>query len=309
MCRVILVALMAVSAFAVSQAEVINVEFKFTPFTGDPAHEDVVTTVPGTARVYLNNVLYAEQEVDEREIPVMFEEREVAPSVWLPVESCGPALRKGKNAVRIEFEPADPESGYRAQLRWASVMSESTEEKEAGRYSATNQSGEGTEEKEATGTVVFEREFQADFAADLAWHHYPAVTALDEADRKALAGLVAARVEAFQPDFSDFYRLLEGNDQVALDEMKESKCLERAYAAGARVACPPEDKLEILITGNPEVIIRARDGDLYFPADISALERISDEEVQRCLWMAFSVVYPSRLVVVRSPHGAWEVAY
>ena len=96
---------------------VVNVEFKFTPFLGNPAEQDHVQAVPGKARVFLNNALLAEQIVNKGEVAVLFEAREIAASVWLPVASVGPALRKGKNKIRIEFEPADSKLKYRAQLR------------------------------------------------------------------------------------------------------------------------------------------------------------------------------------------------
>ena len=191
--KIIIAGVLALSFSTAAAAEVVNVEFKFTPFVGDPAKEDKVTTVAGTARVFLNGVPYAEQEVGAGEVPVMFDEREIAASVWVPTASCGPALRQGKNTIRIEFEPADAKAAYRAQLRWAYVMSESTEEGDDGRYAATNQAGEGVEEKEAKGNVIFEREFQADFAADLPWHHYPAVTPSTMRTSKALGALVAER--------------------------------------------------------------------------------------------------------------------
>jgi hypothetical protein len=305
----IMAGLAALSLTTASGAEVINVEFKFTPFTGDPVNEDMVKTVPGMARISLNGVPYTEQEVREEEVPVMFDEREIAPSLWLPAQSCGPALRKGKNTIRIDFEPANPKAPYRAQLRWACVMSESTEEGGEGTYSSTNQSGEGVIDKEATGSLSMEREFEADFAADMPWHHAPPVTSLDAGDRAALLALVASRVDAFQPDFARFYALLEGNANIHLADLKESKCLDAAYEAGIRVAAPPEDGIELVTTGNPEVIVRAKEGMLFFPADMAAFERITDPEVQMCVGVALAAAYPQRLAVVRTPSGAWEVVY
>jgi hypothetical protein len=299
--------LMAVAA--ASAAEVINVEFKFTPFVGDPVKNETVQTVAGTAKIFLNGVPYAEQEVGESEAPVLFEEREIGAAVWLPAESCGPALRRGRNVLRLEFAPADPKAAYKAQLRWASVMDEAAETSEGGTFSSTNQAGEGVEEKEATGAIAFEREFQADFAADLPWHHYPPVASLDDADRKALAGIVTRRVAAFQPDFAEFYRLLEGRQDLDLAAARNARCLETAWAVGARIAAPAEDAIELLATGGPEVVIRAREGMLFFPADMSAFERITDEEVQMCVGMLLAAAYPPRLVVVRSPEGSWEIVY
>ncbi len=307
--KIFVAGLAALSCAAAATAEVVNVEFEFTPYVGDPAVEDMVRTVSGTASVFLNGVLYAEQEVGEEELPVMFDERQIAPAVWLPTESCGPALRKGRNTIRVEFTPADGKATYHAQLRWASVTDESTEESAEGSYSATNQVDNGFEEKEAAGPVTFERAFQADFAADQPWHHYPAVTSLDETDRQALAALVAERVGAFLPDFAGLYAILEANEEVEVAEVREAKCLDQAYAAGVRIASVPAEEMEFVTTGNPEVLIRARGESLFFPADVTAFERIEDEDMQMCAGFALSVVYPPRLVAVRSPSGAWLIAY
>jgi hypothetical protein len=41
--------------------------------------------------------------------------------------------------------------------------------------------------------------------------------------------------------------------------------------------------------------------------DQKAFEKIKGDDKQMCAGMTLSVVYPSRLVVVRSPGGTWEV--
>jgi hypothetical protein len=295
---------------SMATAKIINVEFKFTPFVGDPAKAKTVETVPGKASVYVNNVLIAEKEVGKQEVPVLFEEREIAPSVWLPVHTLGPVLRKGKNSIRIEFEPADPKTQYRAQFRWASVTDQAaTSEDSAGRIRETNQTGEGVDDRKAAGRVVFEREFDADFAADLSWHHYPAVKSLSDDDRKALARIVKERADSFKPDFAAAYKMLEGNRNINLPGIKKIKCLNKGYAAGVRVGSQPLDQLDFVTTGNPEVVIRSKTGALFFPLDPNALDRIKDDQVQMCIMMVFSALYPPRLIVVRSASGRWEVAY
>src|SRR4249919_223832 len=134
-------------------AGVLNVEFKFTPYTGDLQQEHV-HSVAGKARIYLNNALVAEQDVRADEVPVMFDEREVAPSVWMPAASMGPALRKGHNLLRIEFEPADPKAGYKGQLSWATVNDKAVETDNAdGSHTSSNQSGEGKEDRPAKGKL------------------------------------------------------------------------------------------------------------------------------------------------------------
>jgi hypothetical protein len=294
---------------SVASAEVVNVEFKFTPYVGDPAKSDQVETVPGNARVFINNVLLAEQEVRKDNVPVLFDEREISPSVWVPATSLGGALRKGKNTIRIEFVPSDAGKPYNAQLRWVSVMDQSTEKSEDGHYKSTNQSGEGHEDKKALGKVMFQREFVADFAVDLPWHHYPPVTSLSDEDKRSLALLVKKRAEAFKPGFADIYALLGKDPHVKLDELKKAKCLDQAYAAGIRVAAPAVNQLAFAMTGNPEVVVNRKDGAALYPFDEKSFERIKGDEAQMCAAMALSMAFPPRLVVVRSPSGTWEVAY
>lgn len=294
---------------SVAAAEVVNVEFKFTPYVGDPAKSDQVETVPGNARVFINNVLIAEKEVSKDKVPVLFDEREIAPSVWVPASSLGAALRKGKNSIRIEFVPTDANKPYNAQLRWLSVMDQSTEKSEGGHFEATNQSGEGHEDKKATGKVVVQREFVADFAADLPWHHYPPVTSLSDEDKRSLSLLVKKRAEAFKPGFADIYKLLPKDRSLDINEIKKGKCLDQAYAAGIRVAAPARDQLDFTITGNQEVVISLKDGAALYPFDEKSFERIKDYDAMMCATIVLSMAFPPRLVVVRSPSGAWEVAY
>lgn len=290
-------------------AKVINVEFKFTPFVGDPAKADQVDTVAGQAAVFINNLPIAEQPVGAQEVPVLFDDREIAASVWVPVESLGPVLRKGKNTFRIEFVPTDAKASYRAQLRWASVTDQERKEDEDGSHKATNQSDEGVEDKQATGKVVFEREFVADFAADLPWHHYPPVTALSDEDKQQLKTLVKARADAFKPDFSGVYKLLKGNQKVDPSKVKAAKCLDKAYAAGVRIAAAPVEQIDFATTGGAGVVVRSKAGPLYAPTDPSTFEKIKGDEAQMCVAMALFGVYPPQLAVVRAPSGAWEVAY
>ena len=294
---------------SLASAAVLNVEFKFTPYTGD-LKEDHVQTVPGKAQVFINNVQITEQEVRKETVPVLFDEREVAPSIWVPVQSLGPVLRKGKNSIRIDFQPSNVKAPYHAQLSWASVMDQSTEEEtSSGTIKSTNQSGEGMDAKQATGKVVFERDFVADFAADLPWHHYPPITALSDADKHQLAELVTARAGPFKPGFADIYRSLEGKEEIRVAEIKKAKCLDKAYAAGIRVAAPTFEELDFAVTGSPEVLVQRKGGALYDLGGSKAFERIKDGETQMCAAVALSIAYPPHLAFVRTPAGAWEVVY
>ncbi len=164
------------------QARVLGVEFNFTPFVGDLA-KDKVETVAGKAVVFINNVPVAQQDIAKQSVPVIFDNREVGSSIWITAQSMGPALRRGKNKLRIEFQPASASQAYAMQLRWAFVTDQvKRSETGPGQGSATNQANEGADNRKGlTGKLVVEREFDADFPADLPWHRYPPVTALTDA--------------------------------------------------------------------------------------------------------------------------------
>ncbi len=292
-----------------ARAAVINVEFKFTPFVGDPAKAEKVKAVPGKATIFINNLPFVEEEVREDELPVLFEEHEVSPSLWIPMSSVGPVVRKGKNKLRIEFTPNDTTRTYRAQLRWASVTDTTTEEVEPGAGRSTNQADEGVDDrKDLKGKVVFEREFTADFALDLPWHHYPPVTSLSDEDKQKIAALLKSRAEWFQPDFAGLYTALEENESLKVDDVRKAQCLEAVYKAGVRVTAPPAGELNFTTTGGPEVVVTRKTGTL-FGLDEKTFEPIKDEETQMCAGLALSMIYPGKLMAVRKPDGAWEIVY
>lgn len=306
--RKILPALLLLCPFAwtvPAAAKIVNVEFKFTPYTGD-AKADTVRSVAGMATISMNGVFVAQQAIEQGDVPVVGEPREIAPTVWIPVEALGSMLRKGKNTLRIEFEPTVTTRPYTAQLRWASVTDEVQEGGARGGGRATNQVDQGQEEKEATGRIVMERAFVADFAKAQPWHAYPPVVSIGPADEKKLASLVAERPEWFEPDFAKMYALIASNERLDVDEVKKARCLDAAYEAGVRLRAAPESQLEFSTTGGPEVVVRRRDGQLY-ETERAAFERIAGgEETQMCAGMALSIVYPARLVAVRRPDGSWE---
>jgi hypothetical protein len=294
---------------SVAAAEVVNMEFKFTPYVGDPIKSDKVETVAGNAKVFINNVLFAEQEVREDKVPVMFEEREIAASVWIVAKSLGPVLRKGKNSLRIQFDPTNVDKQYNARLYWVSVTDQVTEKNEGGKYQATNQANEGREDKKTKGSVVLQKEFVVDFATDLPWHHYPAVTAISDEDKKSMTLLVEKRSKAFKPQFAEIYKILATKPELKLDELKKTKCLDKAYAAGIRFEAPIQNQLDFTMTGNPEVVISRKGSAPLYSFDEKSFLRIKNEDMQMCAAMALWVAFPPRLVVVKSPSGVWEIVY
>lgn len=288
-----------------ARAAVLSVEFKFTPFVGDPARDEKVTTVPGNAAIFLNNVPFSEQELKAEELPVAAEDHAVSPALGIPASSVGPVVRKGKNKIRLEFTPNDLAGTYRAELRW-NVITDDPAEGEAPGGGSTN---DGVDDrKEVQGKVIFEREFTADFALDLPWHHYPAVTSMTEEDKQKIAALLKTRADWFQGNFAELYKALEDNESLKVDDVRKARCLETAYEAGVRVTAPQAGELDFATTNGPEVAVRKKAGTL-FGLDDKTFAAIKDEQIQMCAGMALSVVYPGRLVVVRRPDGAWEVVY
>ena len=301
-----LVFLGAILAPSLAVAGVLNVEFKFTPYTGD-LKQDHVRSVAGKARVFLNNALVAEQEVRADTVPVLFDDREIAPSVWVPAASMGPALRKGHNRLRIEFQPTNPKASYKGQLSWASVNDQAVETDNAdGSHTSSNQSGEGKEDKPATGKLVLERDFEADFATDRPWHHYPAVTALSDADKALLTAAVRERGTSFKPGFEPVYAQLAKSPEVQVAEIRKLKCLDAAYAAGIRVSPAAEMAFDL---GGPEVIVHGRDGPLFDFGDKSAFDKIKGDDLQMCAGVVLSMAYPPRMAFARAPSGKWEFVY
>jgi len=305
--RFLLAALLLLAS--VAHAAVLNVEFHFAPFTGD-LKKSTVQTVPGKASVYVNNVLIAEQPVERESVPVLFDAREIAAPIWITGQSLGPALRKGRNKVRIEFEPTDAKASYMTQLRWNEVTDQVTRGTSAsGASTATNQGASSTDNKAASGRAGIEREFAADFATDLPWHHYPAVSALSDDDKKKLAALIRARMDVYKPNFDAAYKALQGVKGIDLAEVRKNTVLDAAYAAGVRYVEVAPGELEFQTTGNPEVVVKSRKGELYPVADAKTFDKIKGNELQMCAGIVLSILFPQRLVVVRNPAGEWQVAY
>jgi hypothetical protein len=259
-------------------------------------------------RIFLNDVPLAEQELRKDTVSVLFDDREIGPAVWAPMRSAGPGVRKGTNTIRIEFEPSDGAAPYQAQLSWASVLDTVKEVSEPGHSSGTNQDAEGVDNRKATGKIVFTREFTADFAKDLPWHHFPPVTALSEEDTKRLTSLLRDRVGWFKPDFAALYKALAGREGIDVSAVRKAKCLDAAYKAGVRVTAPTADQLDLVTTGHPEVVVKRKSGEL-FALDPKAFEHIKGDQMQMCAGVTLTVLYPPRLIVVRMPNGSWEAVY
>ena len=290
-----------------AMAAVINFEVQFTPFVGDVAKSHV-DTVPGKAMVFLNNVPIAEQEVKKDRVPVLFDNREIAASVWVPVKSLGAMVRKGKNTLRIEFIPTDMKASYQSRLQWNEVTDQVTRKDSGNTSTSTNRGGSGMETKKAQGKTVVEKEFAGDFATELPWHKYPPVNALNDDDKQKLSALVKDHAEAFKPKFDAVYKILASKPEVHLAEIRKMGCLDKAYAAGVRVPVPAAAELEFSTTGSAVVVVARKGGGLY-PFDRKSFAKLKGEEMQMCAGIVLTMTYPPRLVVAKAPDGRWEVVY
>jgi len=290
-----------------SMAAVINYEIQFTPFVGDLAKSEV-QTVPGKATVYLNNIPLAEQDVEKKTVPVLFDNREIGAAVWVPAKSFGTLVRKGKNTVRIEFVPSDAKAQYQARLQWNEVTDQIREQRGGGASSATNRGGEGMETKKAQGKVVLVNYFTGDFAAEQPWHKYPAVSALSDADRQALETLLKDRAEAFKPNFDAVYKILATKPELQVAEIRKIGCLPKAHAAGVRVVAPAAADLVFTTTGSSAVVVERKGGWLY-PFDKKSFAKIKGEQIQMCAGFVLSAAYPPRMIVAKTPDGRWEVVF
>lgn len=293
-------------AAPLAPAAIINVEFKFTPFIGNPATDDHVTSVAGHAQVFLNGVPYGpEQEVKEDQVMVL-EDHEVSPTIWLPISSAGALVRKGKNKFRVEFTPNDLTKSYHAQLRWNAVTDQVTDDFAGSSGKSTNQTDAGMDDRpNVKDKVVFEHDFTADFARDLPWHHYPAVTSLTDEDKAKIVALLKKRADWFQPNFAGVYKAIEDNESFKAEDVRKAHCLEEAYKSGVRIPAPTAGDLDFLTTGGPEVVV-SRKGTSLFGLDEKSLAAIKDEEAQICAGMVLATVYPQRMGFVRQPDGNWE---
>jgi len=283
-----------------AMAAVINFEVQFTPFVGDIAKSHV-DTVPGKAYVFLNNVPIAEQDVKKDKVPVIFDNREIPASVWVPAKSLGGMVRKGKNTLRIEFVPTDMKAAYQSRLQWNEV----TDQVRSSEGRSTNRGGEGMETKKSQGKVVLERDFTGDFATEQPWHKYPAVSALNDEDRQKLAAFVKDRAEAFRPNFDAIYKILAEKPELNVKEIRKIGCLEKAHAAGVRVPVPAAAELEFTTTGSAAVVIARKSGSLY-PFERKSFASLKGEDMQMCAGFTLSNVYPPKLVVTKTPDGRWE---
>jgi hypothetical protein len=81
----------------------------------------------------------------------------------------------------------------------------------------------------------------------------------------------------------------------------------RLLSDGSRhFPAPPADQLEFLTPGGPEVVVQRKDGTPLYMPDEAAFAKIKGDEKQMCASVALMVAFPPRLVVVKTPEGAWQ---
>ncbi len=102
------------------------------------------------------------------------------------------------------------------------------------------------------------------------------------------------------------YKFIDADARFYGAELRKLKCVEKAYAAGLLVQGPATGQLDILLSGNQEVVLRAKSGPLYNPVDESIFGRIKDQSIMRCMIPVMEVLFPERIIAVKNPSGVWE---
>ena len=137
----------------------------------------------------------------------------------------------------------------------------------------------------------------------------PRVSNLTDDDEAQLTALVQARVDAFKPDFSAIYKVVQqAKPDARIADIRKAKCLDAAYAAGVRMTAPTGDQLQFVTTGQPEVIIQRTSGEL-FATDPKAFAKLKGDEAKMCAGMTLGMAFPARLIVVKGPDGTWSAPF
>lgn len=292
---------------AVAHAAVSGLEFSFSPYLGNPDQNDAIMLVGGEARIYVNGLPHIEVEVRERKHVMNSAGRDITPAaVIIDVASFGTLLRKGRNTLRVDFFPADYKRAYTVELRWTPVGDATTGPRAAKGAAARGPVEPSRERINARSAVRIEREFDADFATGRAWHQYPAVTALSDADREQIRALLVQRLHALQPGFGVFYAWLARNNFVVA-EIRKDRVPEKIQAAGLLVRMADTGRLEFLIGPGAGVMVKPPLKEpLYWPENPSVLSRISDAAAQEFARSILPRLFPTRLMVARNADGVWE---
>ncbi|MCB9663232.1 MAG: hypothetical protein H6732_03900 [Alphaproteobacteria bacterium] len=296
-----LVALLLLLLSPLAHAGTVGFELSFAPFRG-ALGDDEVTAVPGTATVWFNGILVAEEEVEAEPLMVLFDAREVSPAVWVTAGSNARLLRPGANTWKVSFVPDEADAPYAAQIRWSAIGDEvRTTETEDG-ITSTNVVASGRADREAPGTTVFEGTFEADWVRRQDWHDWPAVTEVTPEDRTRIAALLAERAHWFAPPFENLHTLLKRTDGIDARRIRRAMCLDAAWLAGLRITAVDPDQLDPELTGTPIVVLRGRP----WEADPTKLDKLRSDEKAFCAAVALSVAYAVPTRVVRAPDGSWS---
>jgi hypothetical protein len=217
-------------------AAVINFEVQFTPFTGDIAKSEV-QTVAGKASVFLNNVPIAEQDVEKKSVPVLFDNREIAPAVWVPVKSLGGLVRKGKNTLQIEFVPSDANAAYQSRLQWNEVNDHGpgAAQRRIGHFDEPRRRRNGDEEEPGQGRL---RKGIRRRLRDRAAVAQVPVGRLAQRRRQAEArALVKERADAFKPKFEAIYQILGSKPEIQVAEIRKIDASRRRTRPACACRC------------------------------------------------------------------------
>ncbi|MFN5221629.1 MAG: hypothetical protein ACK5FE_12105 [Cyanobacteriota bacterium] len=299
-----------VSGSSPALAEVLNLEFGFTAFRGDPATADRVPTVAGKAELEINGLPLLEKELEADQAMVLFAERRLSPGLWLPMESFRRLLRRQGNSLVLRFTPRQVGAPYSAQLSWNSVEDSVSQRRQVEgnrvRLEATNETDRGSERRDSRGPVEFRRSFDAPFADEQPWQSQPPIQTIQPADRSAILALVRARRDLYAADMTAAYRLLEGFPGLDAAVLRQQGCLEQAWRQGVRVKPLQGESLQLLPTGGPVVVVRPGRGEL-FPLQVppGMVDRLSLEQTL-CVSGALVGLLPPWMGFVQDGQGGWR---
>ncbi len=299
-------------------ANTVNGEITFTPYRGDLGQAKERPTLPGRVEVELNGVPLLDDPLEARKALVMGlggAAPELSPAFWLQLRGLQPVLRRGPNLLQLRFTPIDAQVRYRSQFRWAVVSDQTTTSTTPqGSTLSTNLGAEGGEVRDSQGPVSFTYRFEAPYARAESWHDDPPIRSLEQSDRAAILALLAHRVALLSPDFSGAYQRFatQPTDRgfaFHVDAMRKNRCLERGYAAGARVAAPPPADVRLITTDSPVVVARSVGTSLFRPANLPGTQaRLAalPQDVGFCFELASRVLFPPRLLLVKGRDGQWK---
>ena len=120
-----------------------------------------------------------------------------------------------------------------------------------------------------------------------------------------LVALFPASARADWPALGEVYSKARQH-AIAVTEAVGNIKVAQASAVGARVSSLMNPYLQFIADRGKATVDVQFQGQLFFPVDLAPFEKIEPDD-QMCVGAALSVLFPPRLVVVKTDEGGWEV--